>query len=340
MSIPPRPIVADAAPDCTSLASDVRTGLGRQPKSLPSKYFYDARGSQLFEQICAQPEYYLTRVELAIMRDHVGAMAQALGPDILLVEYGSGSGVKTRLLLERLERPAAYMSVELALDALTAGACVLRAAMPELQVIPVCADFTRPIALPPPHRRPRRTVVYFSGSTIGNFDDADAVALLRKMAAEVGPNGGALIGIDLEKDPAIIEAAYNDAAGITALFTLNLLERLNRELGADFNVSAFHHRALYNRSAGRIETYLVSACDQEVHVAGATTRFAAGERMLVELSCKYSPRRFAGLAAKAGFRVAQVWTDVERLFCVSYLVHDPAMAGASEGLADHRSNSQ
>ncbi len=329
MSMPLCPIrIDDPRPNSDELANDVRLGLGRRPKHLPSKYFYDARGSYLFEQICAQPEYYLTRTELAIMRDYAGAIAAVLGPEVLLLEYGSGTGIKTRLLLEHLQRPAAYMPVELAHDALSASVAHLHAALPELEILPVCADFTQPVSPVQPRGRRRRTVVYFPGSTIGNFDGADGVALLRKMRAEMGPNGGALIGIDLKKDPAVIEAAYNDAAGITAQFTLNLLMRLNRELGADFDLAAFRHRAIYNRIAGRIETHLISVRKQDVHVAGITAHFAAGEAMLVELSCKYALEDFARVAAEAGLRVAQMWTDAERLFCVQYLVRDAGVAQA------------
>lgn len=327
MSTPQRLPRLDASwPYRDELASDVRLGLAQQSKRLPSKYFYDARGSRLFEQICAQPEYYLTRTELAIMREYAGAIAAVLGAEVLLLEYGSGSGIKTRLLLQHLQRPAAYMPVEIAHDALAASVADLHAALPTLEILPVCADFTQPLALAPPRGRRHRTVVYFPGSTIGNFDCADGVALLRKMRAEMGPNGGALIGIDLKKDPAVIEAAYNDAAGITAQFTLNLLVRLNRELGADFDLAAFRHQAMYNRIAGRIETHLISAREQEVHVAGITTHFAAGEAMLVEWSCKYTLEDFAQLAAKAALRVAQVWTDAEGLFSVQYLVRDAAVA--------------
>lgn len=325
MSMAPQPVhrKADAAHD-DALADDVRCGLARSPKRLPSKYFYDARGSRLFEQICVQPEYYLTRTELAIMREHAGAIAATLGPDVLLLEYGSGSGVKTRLLLEHLQSPVAYVPVELAREALAASVAELHAALPTLEILPVCADFTQPVATVQPPRQARRCVVYFPGSTIGNFDDAGAVALLRKMRAEMGSDGGALIGVDLKKDPAIIEAAYNDAAGITAQFTLNLLVRLNRELGADFDLAAFRHRASYDAVAGRIETSLVSIREQDIHVAGITAHFAAGEAMQVELSCKYALEDFARLAVQAGLRVARTWTDGKRLFSVQYLVRDTA----------------
>ena len=309
-----------------AFAEDVRRGLAESPKRLSSKYFYDARGSRLFEQICVQPEYYLTRTELAIMREHAGDIAATLGPDVLLIEYGSGSGIKTRLLLEHLQRPTGYVPVEIARDALAVSVAALHVALPTLEILPVCADFTHRFSVVQPLRRARRHVVYFPGSTIGNFDDASALVLLCKMHAEMESGGGALIGVDLKKDPAIIEAAYNDAAGITAQFTLNLLTRLNRELGADFNLAAFRHRANYNATAGRIETCLVSTREQRVHVAGTTAHFAAGEAMRVELSCKYALEDFARLAAQAGLRVVQVWTDAQRLFSIQYLVRDTDLA--------------
>ena len=326
MSMTQRPIINEVAPlDSDELADDVRRGLTRTPKRLPSKYFYDARGSQLFEQICAQPEYYLTRTELAIMREHVGEIAARLGPDVLLLEYGSGSGVKTRLLLEHLQQPVAYVPVEIAHDALAASVAALHAALPTLEILPLCADFSQPIAAPRPSRHARQTVVYFPGSTLGNFNDADAVDLLRTMRTRMGRDGSALIGVDLKKDPALIEAAYNDAAGVTAQFTLNLLAHLNRVLGADFDLAGFRHRAIYNAEAGRIETYLVSVREQVVHAAGVTAHFAVDEAMLVELSCKYSLEDFAHLATQAGLRIAQVWTDAQRLFSIQYLVRDQTL---------------
>jgi dimethylhistidine N-methyltransferase len=303
----------------SELLADVRHGFRQHPKRLSSKYFYDARGSQLFEDICEQPEYYLTRTELALMREHVGSIAAALGPDVLLVEYGSGSGLKTELLLGKLERTVAYAPVEISLDALDASVRRLATRYPRIEMLPVCADFTRGVVAPGPKRQPSRTVVYFPGSTLGNFDTHDAVALLKQMRAQIGARGAALIGIDLKKDPAIIEAAYNDAAGVTAEFTLNLLLRLNRELGADFDVGNFRHRAVYNVLAGRIETHIVSVAAQDVQIAGEKFRFDAREAMLVEYSCKYSLGDFAKLASKAGLRVSQHWTDAREQFAVVYL---------------------
>lgn len=304
------------------MRQDVLDGLRRRHKRLPSKYFYDARGSELFENICDQPEYYLTRVELETLRAHVGEMAQAIGPDALLVEYGSGSGLKTRLLLRELQSPVAYVPVEIARDALLASVGALAIEFPDIEMLPVCADFTQPLPLPHPLRRARRTVVFFPGSTIGNFEHDEAVSLLRQMRAQSGHHGAVLIGVDLKKDPAELEAAYNDAAGVTAEFTLNLLARCNRELGADFHLDSFQHRALWNALAGRIETHLVSTRRQMVQVGGEVFRFEAGEAMLVEYSCKYSPEDFARLAARAGLRVGRMWTDPQARFSLQWLEND------------------
>jgi dimethylhistidine N-methyltransferase len=302
------------------LLLDARRGLRLHSKRLPSKYFYDARGSQLFEEICEQPEYYLTRVELQLMREHVDAITAALGADVLLVEYGSGSGLKTELLLAQMQRPVAYAPVEIARDALDASVARLAARFPQIEMLPVCADFTRGVVAPLPSRAARRTVVYFPGSTLGNFDTHEAIALLRQMRTQIGVRGGALVGIDLKKDAAIIESAYNDRAGVTAAFTLNLLEHLNRELGADFELHGFRHRAVYNALAGRIETHIVSAVAQDVRIAGETFHFDRHEAMLVEYSCKYSLDDFSRLAQKAQLRVERHWTDAQQQFAVVYLV--------------------
>jgi dimethylhistidine N-methyltransferase len=308
------------------LLADALAGLAASPKRLPSKFFYDARGSELFERICEQPEYYPTRIELAIMRDNVDAMASALGPRVRLVEYGSGSGLKTHMLLRHLDAPVAYVPVEISRSALAESVANLRCEFPEVEMLPVCADFTRPVALPRAARAPRQTVVYFPGSTIGNFEPEEALRLLRQMRAEAGQgggelNGGVLIGVDLVKDRAILEAAYNDAAGVTAEFTLNLLVRLNREAGADFDLSGFSHRARWHPLAGRIETHIVSLREQDVHLYGRTFHFDEGEAMLVEYSGKYTPESFSRFAAHAGLRVARVWADPAQRFSVQWLVN-------------------
>ncbi|MEO8747416.1 MAG: L-histidine N(alpha)-methyltransferase, partial [Rhodanobacter sp.] len=223
----------------------VRRGLSQPIKRLPSWLFYDERGSALFEKICAQPEYYLTGCELALMSEHAADIADQLGADVRLVEYGSGSGRKTRLLLQHLRTPVAYVPVEISEVPLRASIERLAAEFPHVPMQPLCADFTKPLRLPVSPRATRRTVVYFPGSTIGNFASREAVQLLRKMRSEMGDRGGILIGADLKKDPVLVEAAYNDQAGVTAAFTLNMLVRLNREIGTDFDLSAFTHRARY-----------------------------------------------------------------------------------------------
>jgi len=327
MSAQPKDIrVDDRHPDIEDTLDTVRRGLAAKPKKLPSRLFYDERGSALFEAICEQPEYYLTRVEIALMQEHAADMARTLGPDVRLVEYGSGSGIKTGVLLEHLETPAAYVPVEISRTALLDSVAELASRFPNIPMQPVCADFTQPLRLPVAMRPPRRTVIYFPGSTIGNFEAKEAIRILRQMRTEMSDGGGILVGVDLKKDPAIIEAAYNDAAGVTRDFTLNMLVRLNRELGADFDLDAFQHRARYNAMAGRIETDLVSTKRQDVHVGSDTFAFREGEAMHVEYSCKYSLDDFAQMAAKAGLSVAKVWMDDERRFSVQYLVRSSPVA--------------
>lgn len=299
--------------------ADIWRGLGARPKRLPSKYLYDARGSALFEQICDTPEYYLTRVELAIMQASISEIAHALGPDVRLVEFGNGSGLKTQLLLGAMQQPAAYVPVELSASALTASCIELQRHFPPLEIQPLELDFTLPLNLPPTRRAARRSVIYFAGSTLGNFAEAEATLLLRQMRCAAGPDGRVLLGLDLKKDPAVIHAAYNDAAGITAAFTLNLLVRLNRELGANFILEQFFHRARYQALGGRIETDIVSRCAQRVQVAGRSFEFAPFEAMRVEVSCKYDRSDIQRLASAAGLRLQQIWTDAEEHFAVVLL---------------------
>ena len=321
MSALPKDIrVDDRHPDIEDTLDTVRRGLASKPKKLPSRLFYDERGSALFEAICEQPEYYLTRTEIAIMRDHAGDIANTIGPDVRLVEYGSGSGIKTRMLLEHLETPVAYVPVEISRSALMESVAELSTRFPDVAMQPVCADFTQPLRLPVASRSPRRTIIYFPGSTIGNFETKEAIRILRQMRTEMSDGGGVLVGVDLKKGPAEIEAAYNDAAGVTRDFTLNMLVRLNREVGTDFDVDAFEHRARYNVLAGRIETALVSTKRQDVKVGTETYAFREDEAMQVEYSCKYSLDDFAQMANKAGLSVEQVWMDADKRFSVQYLV--------------------
>lgn len=313
--------LVDLSPPQGDLLHDALAGLGQPHKTLPCKYFYDDRGSDLFDQICGLPEYYPTRTELAISRQHATAMATACGPQVRLLELGSGTSTKTRVLLDHLRSPAAYLPVDIARDFLRASADTIAAVYPGLPVQPVCADFTRPLAalnqrvdLPG-----RRTIVYFPGSTIGNFVPAAATALLANIADLLGDTGGLLIGVDLQKDIGVLERAYNDSQGVTAAFNKNLLVRLNRELGADFAVDQFTHHAVYDQEFGRIEMRLVSRRKQQVRIADRRIDFADGEIVVTEHSHKYTLEGFADLANNAGLRVRQIWTDCEQLFSVQYL---------------------
>jgi len=316
----------DRRPPSNELLEIAQRGLALKPKRLPSWLFYDERGSALFDEICEQPEYYLTRSEIALMDEHAGSIADTLGSDVRLVEYGSGNARKTSMLLQHLHEPVAYVPVEISAEPLRESVERLGREFPSLPVQPLCADFTKPLRLPIPPRAPRRTVLYFPGSTIGNFDSRGAAVLLRKMRNEMGDAGGILIGVDLKKDPDLIEAAYNDHAGVTSAFTLNMLTRLNRDVGSDFDLSAFRHRAHYNPMAGRIETHIVSAKSQQVKLGRTHVAFREDEAILVEYSCKYSLADFDALAAKAGLTVLRVWTDAQQMFSVQYLVRARTVA--------------
>jgi dimethylhistidine N-methyltransferase len=309
----------DRGPDRAQLRDEAWAGLSAPRKTLPCKWFYDARGSALFERICELPEYYPTRTELGILERHAGEMAERIGPRSLLVEYGSGSSRKTRLLLDRLEAPAGYVPIDISRAALAASARALAAAYPALEVLPVCADYGAPLELPAPRTAPARRAVFFPGSTIGNFTPPEAGRFLARMARVAGDGGGVLIGADLRKDPAVLEAAYDDAAGVTAAFNRNLLARLNREAGADFPLERFQHRSVWNEAAGRVEMHLVSLDAREVTVAGRRFRFAEGETIHTENSYKYTLAGFAEIAAGAGLRVRRVWTDPRGWFSVQWL---------------------
>jgi L-histidine Nalpha-methyltransferase len=298
---------------------DVLAGLSRPRKELPCKYFYDDRGSQLFDRICGLPEYYLTRTELAILWHHAWEMAVELGPQCLVIEYGSGSSLKTPLLLERLRNPAGYVPVDISREHLLASAEEIARRFPRLEVLPVWADFTGEFELPRTRCVPRRRVVYFPGSTIGNFGPAEAVRLMKGIARLCGPGGGFLVGVDLRKSTAVLESAYNDAAGVTAEFNLNLLARINRELGADFDLDGFEHRAVFDPRHSRIEMQLISRRRQAVRIDNITIRFAAGETICTEHSYKYAPEAFRDLARAAGLDVRRVWSDEAGLFSVQYL---------------------
>jgi dimethylhistidine N-methyltransferase len=303
----------------TSFREDVLAGLALARKAIPPKYFYDERGAALFERICELPEYYPTRTEMAIMRACIGEVARLLGPDIELVEFGSGAGIKTRLLIERC-RPALYVPVDIAEPQLRATAAALGADFPWLNVSGIVADFAAPLALPDFVVPARRRVVYFPGSTIGNFTPDEALAFMQRCRALLGSGGILLVGVDLKKDKRILDAAYDDAQGVTAAFNLNLLERINRELGGDFVVKRFRHLAFYDEAKGRIEMHLESVPAQVAHVAGQRFRFEAGETIHTEISCKYGVEEFQALAARARFHAERVWLDGDRLFAVHALM--------------------
>lgn len=293
-------------------------GLSRDEKMISPKYFYDERGSKLFEQITELPEYYPTETELGIMRDNIDEIADLIGPHASLIEFGSGSSLKTRILLEHLHEQAVYVPVDISEDHLHDTAESIRSDFPNLEVLPVTADFMHPFALPNPTVMPLRNAVYFPGSTIGNFTHDQANELLKVMHQEAGENGALLIGVDLQKDPEIIEAAYNDSAGVTAEFNLNMLRHLNREFDTDFNVDAFTHSAEYDEEEGRIEMRLISGEWQEVSIGDTEIVIEEDEAILTEYSHKYTLEGFARMAARAGFTVEKVWTDEEQLFSVQY----------------------
>ncbi len=306
--------LTDLRPSPDDITGDVLAGLAGVPKSLPSKYFYDQRGSELFEQITQQPEYYLTRVELALLQASGAEIAEAVGPHAHVVEYGSGSGRKTRILLEALDDPVAYTPIEISRSALLDSVERLDREFRDVEVLPVLADFTQPVPLPVPSRQADHALVFFPGSTLGNFTHPQALRLLRAMHQTMGERGGALLGIDLQKAPDILEAAYNDSAGVTAEFTLNLLARLNRDIGSDFDLGGFVHRAHYAGERGCIETFLVSQKQQTVQVNDSSFEFADGEAMQVEYSHKYTDAGFAALAAQAGLKVVRGWNDPQDWF--------------------------
>lgn len=310
----------DLSPRPADFRSDVLRGLGSAVKHLPPKYFYDELGSLLFDAICVLPEYYPTRVETALIQAHAHAIASALGPDCALIEYGSGTSRKSRLLIAAA-RPAVYVPIDISRETLRAAAEGLRQEFPELPVVAVCTDYSGSYALPDLSQYgARRRAVFFPGSTIGNFDPADAVAFLVNARRVVGAGGALVIGVDLRKDRATLEAAYDDPQGVTAAFNLNVLARINRELQADFDLRAFRHRAWYNEELGRIEMHLESTRRQEVCIGTQRIVFAAGETIHTENSYKYSIDGFKALAARAGFGSEAHWVDERNLFSIHYMV--------------------
>ncbi|HVA13873.1 MAG TPA: L-histidine N(alpha)-methyltransferase [Stellaceae bacterium] len=310
----------DLAPEAESFRDCVLDGLSQRHKSIPCRFLYDERGSALFEAICETPEYYPTRTETAILADCAGAIGALMGPHCQLVEFGSGSSRKVRLLLAAFERPSSYVAIEISRAALQQAADDVAAQFPRIDVRAVCADYMQPLDLAEiPEPKEGRRLGFFPGSTIGNLDRQGAIAFLKRCRRVVGPRGAMLVGVDLKKAPRILHDAYNDAAGVTAAFTLNLLTRINRELGGDFEVARFAHDASYNMRDGKVEIFVRSLADQIVTIAGCRFRFAAGERIHTEDSCKYSVPEFQQLALLAGFAPSRAWTDKAQLFSIHLL---------------------
>lgn len=301
-----------------SVLAEVLDGLRQPQKTLSPKFFYDARGSELFEQITRLKEYYPTRTEVGILREHGPALAEAIGPGAVTVEFGAGNLEKIRLLLDVLERPKAYIPIDISGEHLNEAAAALAKDYPGLQIEPVAGDYTKPLDLPAwamaadVHR-----VGFFPGSTIGNFHPHEASAFLKNVRTILG-GGELVIGIDLDKDPDVLNLAYDDPAGVTAAFNLNMLSNLNRLVGADFNLSKWKHRAFYNRELGRIEMHLVSLEAQTVHIGAAPVSFANAETIHTECSYKYTPDGIRALAEASGWAVRDSFFDEHQWFSLHY----------------------
>ena len=307
-------------PERERFLSEVWAGLARRPKTLSPKWLYDETGSELYERITRLPEYYPTRTEIAILEARATEIADAVGPRALVIEPGAGSGRKTEILLAALHRPAAYVPLDIAAGALAGAAARIAARFPSLPVRPVVADFTGPVAIPAADLSPARRLAFFPGSTIGNLDPPDAVAFLRTLAADAGPGGALLIGVDHPKEPDTLVRAYDDAAGVTAAFDLNLLVRINRELSGDFRPDRFRHESRFDADLSRVEMHLVSRVAQRVRVAGRAFTFERGESLHTESAYKWEARRFDALAAIAGWRPDRAWSDERAWYSVRLYV--------------------
>jgi len=297
---------------------DVIAGLSKPQKELVSKYFYDARGSILFDQICELDEYYLTRTETLLLEKHAAEITSLMSSRTHLIEFGSGSSIKIRILLDAANKLASYIPVDISLDHMVESSAAIAKAYPKLKVIPVCADFTKQFKLPP-ETHDGTCVGFFPGSTIGNFTPNQTKEFLSHTAQLLGANGALIIGVDLKKDKTVINTAYNDEGGITAAFNLNILHRINRELEGTFNLNTFKHHAHYNERDGRVEMHLISTCNQTVDVAEHTFDFANQETIHTENSYKYSITEFTELSRWAGYEPHRIWTDTEHLFSIHYL---------------------
>lgn len=307
----------DLGPRPDDFRAAVWAGLSGTRKAIPCRFLYDERGSQLFDLICELPEYYPTRTETSILARHAHEIAEAAGAGVQLVELGSGASVKVRLLLDALERPSAYVPIDISAEHLAAAAARIRADYPGLPVQAVCADYAEAFDLPEPGTG--RRLAFYPGSTIGNMPPLEARDFLALWARRLGHGAQMLVGVDLRKDKAVLERAYDDSQGVTAAFSLNLLARVNRELGADFDLDAFRHEARYDALRGRVEIHLRSLKDQTVRVGERSFDFRKGERIHVEDSWKYSLEDFRRLAVSAGYRSRRLWTDADDLFSVHLL---------------------
>lgn len=299
------------------LLAEVLEGLQKPQKEIPCKLFYDEKGSALFDAICEVDEYYLTRTEMWIMNQYIEEISTFLRNNCLLIELGSGSSKKIRLILDHLEDPAAYVPIDISVTHLMKSVRTLAEDYPQIKIVPVYADFTKPFDLPNLHLPWSHKVICYPGSSIGNFTPNQSVDLLKRIARLAGKGGGLLIGVDLKKDRKTLEAAYNDKKGVTAAFNLNILERLNRELCADFDLRHWRHYAFYNNREGRMEIYLISRKKQCAHINDTEIQFNKDERVLTEYSYKYTPEEFARLISGM-FQVERVWTDKQRKFSVQY----------------------
>jgi dimethylhistidine N-methyltransferase len=308
------------APELNEFREDVLRGLSGRTKAIPCKWLYDRQGGRLFDEICESPEYYVTRTELAILREYAGDIGALAGGGCLLVEFGSGAGIKTGLVLSALSSPAGYVPIDISDDYLADGARRIAGEFPTLPVHPVVGDYMHVRSLPAAAvNGAERLLGFFPGSTIGNLAPTEAQRFLTSAAHLLGPKGALVLGVDLKKDRETLDAAYNDRAGVTAQFTLNLLARINRELDATFDIAAFCHDAHYHSGDGRVEIYLRSLRDQKVSVAGHPFWIAADERIHVEYSYKYTMKEIADLAGRSGFRTVRQWTDERRRFSVNFL---------------------
>lgn len=310
--------IRDFHSDNNNFRTDAIFGLQKKQKEIPAKYLYDEYGSKLFQSICMLDEYYIPPIEISIMQSNIGEIVDLLRNNVVLVEYGCGDCIKTRILLSHLHYPLTYIPVDISWRQLKAVSKELLLNYPGIEIIPVCADYSNSVSLPIP-KKEGKTVVYFPGSSIGNLNPNSAKKFLERIHKLCGKDGGLLIGVDLKKDPSVLYRAYNDHKNLTATFNLNLLERMNRDLGSDFKIEDFEHSAFYNKSKGRVEMHLVSLKEQVVHLDELLISFTKGESIWTESSYKYHIQEFEHIAKTAGFTLMRVWTDEKQWFSVMYL---------------------